>query len=347
MMSLAHGHPKLRNCTHLPTCDRFLMTNATASLVLLAVMSVAYSWCFSGMERLRLSMAQRHVSSMLGVFTFAAVVRLPPLFLPILVGVVYTSAWPTFRRSGAPLHRHAYNAVSVLAACLTAKAAMTASPVVFAIPIGILVFMAVNLGLVVAAILISRQFGALSMLRNPRTYLVVLATQLLGAGVGTAMQWHVALGLCGAPAILAVHAAALRGTMADTRACVELVWREDAWLVIADEVMRAHRWFSVLIVEPDVGGDRESVAAVLREAAGPNDKIGLYGADQLVVLLADTPAAGGRMVARRLTEALHEVGAPAAIGSADSKAGTLHEVLVQASGDVVIRRAERASLGIA
>jgi hypothetical protein len=322
-----------------------LTTNATAGLVLLAVMSVAYTWCFSSMERLRLSMAQRHVSSMLGVFTFAAVVRLPPAILPILVGVVYLSAWPTFRRSGAPLHRHAYNAASVLVACLAAKAAMGVSPTVLAIPIGILVFMAVNLGLVAAAILISRQFDALSMLRNPRTYFVVLATQLLGAGVGTAMQWHVALGLCGLPAIFAVHAAALRGTVADTRACVDLVWREDAWLVIADEAMRAHRWFSVLIVEPDVGSDRESVATVLRDMAGPDDKIGLYGSDQLVVLLADTPAAGGRMVARRLTETLCEVGAPAAIGSADSKAGTLHEVLVQASGDVIIRRAERASLG--
>jgi hypothetical protein len=109
---------------------------------------------------------------------------------------------------------------------------MGSSPVVLAIPIGILAFMAVNLGLVAAAILISRQFDALSMLRNPRTYFVVLATQLLGAGVGTAMQWHVALGPCGLPAIFAVHAAALRGTVADTRACVDLVWREDAWLVI-------------------------------------------------------------------------------------------------------------------
>ncbi|MFL6163603.1 MAG: hypothetical protein ACJ74U_15445 [Jatrophihabitantaceae bacterium] len=322
------------------------MTNGTAGLVLLALMSVAYSWCFGSMERLRLSVARRHVSSMLGVFTFAAVVQLPAIFLPVLIGVVYLSAWPTFRRSGAPMHRHVYNAGSVLVACLAAKAAMAVSPGVLAIPIGILVFMALNLGLVVAAILTSRQFSALAMLRNPRTYLVVLATQLLGAGMGTAMQWHVALGLCGLPAIFAVHAAALRGTVADTRACIDLVWRQEAWLVIADEVMRSHRWFSVLMVEPDRADDRESVASVLRQTAGSDDKIGLYGADQLVMLLADTPAAGARMVARRLTEVLGAVGAPAAIGSADSKAGTLHEVLVQASGDVVIRRAERASLGI-
>jgi hypothetical protein len=237
------------------------MTNGTAGLVLLALMSVAYSWCFSSMERLRLSVAQRHVSSMLGVFTFAAVVGLPAVFLPILVGVAYIAAWPTFRRSGAPSHRHAYNAGSVLVSCLAAKAAMGVSPAALAVPVGILVFMVLNLGLVVAAILVSRQFGALAMLRNPRTYLIVLATQWLGAGVGTAMQWHVALGLCGLPAIFAVHVAAVRGTVADTRACIDLVWRQDAWLVIADEVMRAHRWFSVLIVEPDRAADREAVAA--------------------------------------------------------------------------------------
>jgi hypothetical protein len=63
------------------------------------------------------------------------------------------------------------------------------------------------------------------------------------------------------------------------------------------------------------------------------------------MLLADTPAAGARMFARRLTDDLNAAGISAAVGSADSRAGSLHEILVQASGDVVIRRAERASLG--
>ena len=322
------------------------MTYGIACFVLLALMSVAYSGCFSGMERLRLSVSHRHVSSMLGVFTFAGVVRVPAALIPVLVAVVYLSAWPTFRRAGSLPHRHAYNAVSVAIACLLARAVWVTVPGFLALPAAIFAFMVVNLGLVVAAIVAARQFAALAMLKNPRIHLVVLATQLLGAAVGTAMQWHVALGLLGLPVMLAVHAAAVRGTVSDTRACVDRVWREDAWLVIADELMRAHRWFSILLVEPDRASDCESAAALLREIAGPGDRIGYYGRDQLVMLLADTPAAGARMAARRITGDLRAARIPAAIGSADSRSGSLHEVLVQASGDVVIRRAERASLGI-
>lgn len=322
------------------------MTNGTAGLVLLALMSVAYSGCFSSMERLRLSVSHRHVSSMLGVFTFAGVVQLPAAFMPVLVAVVYLSAWSTFRRAGAPLHRHAYNAVSVLVGCLAAKTMLVTVPGVLALPAAVLIFMAVNLVLVFAAIVVAGQFAALAMLKNPRTHLVVLATQLLGAAVGVAMQWHVALGLLGLPVMFAVHAAALRGTVTDTQARVDLVWREDAWLVIADELMRAHRWFSVLLVEPDRATDREPAAVVLRQIAGPADSIGYYGSDQLVMLLADTPAAGARMAARRITEDLHAAAIPAAIGSADSRCGSLRELLVQASGDVIIRRAERASFEI-
>ena len=229
---------------------------------------------------------------MLGVFTFAGVVRLPMSFIPILVAVVYLAAWPTFRRSGAPLHRHVYNAANVLLACLLAKAAMLAVPAAVAIPVAILSFMAVNLCLVIAAIVTARQFAALAMFKNPRTYLVVLATQLLGAAVGTAMQWHLVLGLLGLPLMFAVHAAAVRGTIADTQARIDVAWREDAWLVIAEEVLRTHRWFSVLLVEPDRTADRQATAAVLHNVAGPEDSIGYYGADQLVMLLADTPAAG-------------------------------------------------------
>jgi hypothetical protein len=120
---------------------------------------------------------------------------------------------------------------------------MAAVPATVAIPVAILSFMAVNLCLVIAAIVAARQFAALAMFMNPRTYLVVLATQLLGAAVGTAMHWHLALGLLGLPVMFGVHAAAVRGTVADTQARIDVAWREDAWLVIAEEVLRTHRWF--------------------------------------------------------------------------------------------------------
>lgn len=190
------------------------MTNAIAGLVLLASMSVAYSGCFSSMERLRLSVSRRHVSTMMGVFTFAGVVQLPMSCIPILVAVVYLSAWPTYRRSGAPLHRHIYNAANVLIACLVARAAMAAVPGMVAIPVAIVTFMVVNLALVIAAIVTARQFAALAMFKNPRTHLEVVATQLLGAAIGSAMHWHVALGLLGLPVMFGVHAIAVRGTVA-------------------------------------------------------------------------------------------------------------------------------------
>jgi hypothetical protein len=83
VMLSASGHPKFRTAPP-DTRQVVQMTNGTAGLVLLALMSVAYSWCFGSMERLRLSVARRHVSSMLGVCTFAAVVQLPAVLLPVL-----------------------------------------------------------------------------------------------------------------------------------------------------------------------------------------------------------------------------------------------------------------------
>jgi len=154
--------------------------------------------------------------------------------------------------------------------------------------------MAVNLGLVIAAIVTARQFAALAMFKNPRTHLVVVATQLLGAAVGTAMHWHLALGLLGLPVMFGVRAAAVRGTVNDTQARIDLAWREDAWLVIAEEVLRTHRWFSILLVEPDRATDRQAAAAVLHNVAGLEDSIGPYLSELSTPGRWQTVVAGGR-----------------------------------------------------
>jgi hypothetical protein len=316
------------------------MLNGFDALAFLAFLSVAYTVATSSMERLRLAVSGRHVSSMLGVTTFAGVVALPAHFSLALVAVAYAGAWPTFKRARAPLHRHAYNAGSVAVACVAAgRVVGSGVPPLLAIPAGIATFMGVNLALVAAAIAVAGDARAWKMLANPRTYTVVATSQVAGALVGEAVHWHTIAGLMALPLLLVVHRDALRGTLQDTAACVDGIWNLRGWTDLAEEAERRGELFSVVVVEASAS-DMEWVIAALRSHVEHGDRIGRYTESCAVLFCAEAPAAAVRHTGRRIAELLTAQGMPVGVGTADSRTGSLGAAMALASAEASVRRGD-------
>ncbi len=321
------------------------MLNGFDALVLLAFLSVAYTVATSSMERLRLAVSGRHVSSMLGVTTFAGVVSLPAHLCVVLVAVAYAGAWPTFKRARAPLHRHVYNAGSVAVACLLAgRVVRSGVPPALAVPAGIAIFMVVNLALVAAAIAVAGDPRAWKMLLNPRTYTVVATSQVAGAVVGEAVHWHTVTGLMALPLLLVVHRDALRGTLQDTAACVDGVWNLQGWTELAEEAERRRELFSVVVVDASAS-HMERVLAAFRAQVEPGDRIGRYTEACAVLFCAEAPAAAVRHTGRRVTELLTAQGIAVGVGTADSRAGSLAAAMALASAEASVRRGDFSQRG--
>jgi hypothetical protein len=313
----------------------------TVGFLCLALISVAYVNAATGIERLRLYVSDRHVSTMLGVFTFAGVVALPYRYLLTLIAIVYASAWRTFMRAGCKPLKQIYSALTVALGCWGASATLTYLPHAIALPAAVIAFQVINLALLALGMIAARDWAKLPYLADRRVALMVFATQWLGAALGLAVHWHPAGSVATLPAICVVHQEALRSTLRRTSAYVDNVWNRDGWLTLADEAQRRREWFSIVIV--DTGYPRQAAAVVLSCIEG-TDSVGAYSDTQLAVLLRDTPAAAAWAVARDIERALGRAGIPAAAGSADSKAGDVAGMLVLACGDAVLWQARLSDL---
>lgn len=299
----------------------------------LALISVVYVSAATGIERLRLVVSGRQVSTMLGVFTFAGVVMLPSRYLLTLVAVIYSAAWPTFKRAGLGPVKHVYSTATVAVGCMAASGTVTHLRGPVALVSAVLVFAAVNACLLAVGMVAAREWQALPYLRKWRVWAMVVGTQWLGAALGLAMHWHPAGSAAVLPVVGLVHREALQSTLRMTRAYVDNVWNRDGWLTLAEEAQRRREWFSIVIV--DTSHPRQAAAVVLSCIEG-TDSVGAYSDTQLAVLLRDTPAAAAWAVARDIELALARAGIPAAAGSADSKAGDVSAMLALACGDAVL-----------
>jgi hypothetical protein len=251
---------------------------------------------------------------------------------------VYLVAWPTFHRAGAPWHRHAYNAASVTVACLAASAVLHAVPGLLAWPAAIGTFMGINLALAFAAIVTARHWDSLPYLAKPRTHVIVLSTQIVGAVLGAAMIEQEFIGVAALPLLFALHTRIARDTVRDAGACIDSIWTYEAWVVLAEEAHRLGEWFSVLVVDFDRSGDAVAVAEGLLARLRRGNSIGRLAPYQFVILLAECPAAAAAVEARFVADELGEAGLPVGVGSADSLCGTVQDMLALAAGDAVVQR---------
>ncbi len=317
------------------------MNNALASLMALACMSVIYVNAVSGLERLRLTVSHRQVSSVLGVFTFAGVVTLPAQHLLALVALVYVTAWPTFRRSGSRAHRYAYSAFSVALASCAAQAIYTNVSGLLAVPAAIAAYVAVNAALIAAVIAIARHHHLWPMLRSRQLYSVLCATLSLGAATGFIIEWHPLAGAAGMPVLALVHLRTARRVVEEAGACRDGTWNRSGWLTLTEEAHRLGDWFSVVLI--DVAGAHEANVAIdIIHARFGDGQVGRYNDTQIVVLLRETPAAAARYLAMRLAVALGHAGLHPGVGAVDNQETDVPGMLAAAAAEAVICRSEDA-----
>lgn len=324
------------------------MSDSFVTFLSLTALVVPYLRIVTGMERLRLTVSQRQVSSMLGVFTFAAITVLPLELLPPFVALVYAVAWPTFRRAGAPLHRHAYNCAAATLAALASSEVTHTVPGVASIPVGILTFMALNLSLVLIVIRATGHVEALPMLRNPHTHQVVLCSQILGATMGGLAQWHLAAGAVALPLTFAYHRLALRGTVKDTAAFdTDLgLWSEDAWKALAGELVRGGECVTLMIIDATSSAEMRVLAEVVRGCLRQTDALGRYGNGQQIALLTVSgSSSAGRVLTSRVRNSLSRASAHYTLGSCTAQGWDLYDMLMAALTDVMSAQDRSVSPG--
>ena len=321
------------------------MTEQIQSFLLLTALSLAYSHCLRWKEVLRRAVVADRIPDMLGVWTFAGVVLLPPALIVALVVLVNLGEWPSRRAvgNGRPV-KYAVSTIGTAASCLLAAYVLRHLELgVLALPAAVLTFWATNIGIV--AVLI-RGSGTRHVWRTlaavPRAHLIEVGTQAIGAGLGLAMAWHQATVLAALPILLAVHLGSLRHTVeaenafdADTGLWSELAWRVQVQQRLYD--MRGH--VALLIIDPDEAGQHRQILRSIESGLGPGDLLGHYGTRQIVALIAVGRPEAGPFLSAGFRADLASAGVRAALGCATTADSDLEGLLIDAMSDLMRRRA--------
>lgn len=313
------------------------MNSELVSFLCLAAASVAYVNAATGLERVRLAVSQRQVSTMLGVFTFAGVVVLPAQLFGLLVCVIYAVAWPTYRRAGARAHRHTYSAGAVIVAGIAAANVLHRLPYIPGLLAALVLYTAVNGGMIAAAITLAGHRNAWAMFRSRQFYAALGATLPAGAVTGVAMHLlHPLVVLAAIPATAGVHMWTASRTAEATGAVVDRVWARDAWLVLADEAERVGDIYTVLMVDLLDKADLVAARDVVLDWFGRTHAIGRYSETQLVVLLLNQVEASSRALGVRLSLLLTSRGIAAGVGVAENQDAALRDVLLIAETGAIL-----------
>lgn len=308
------------------------------SFLVLALISIAYSELTRRSGRLGVALKDGKTPNLLSAMTFAGAILLPPPLIVTTVAVAYAAEWKTRRAYGARVHRHIYTAASVICACQAAHVLVQTVPGALGLPLAAIVSMAINIGLVIAALLLANQRRVLEMFRSVRGHAMVSASHLIGIGTAYLATWHLPLCLLALPLLMAVQRLLLSSQITETKAiAADGVWSREGWMALAREAHAAKEWFSVLLA--DASPAQLGLLRARLVAEVPTDSpVGVIG-EQLVILMRGATAAAAELYAGDLAAELAREGMPVSIGIAECKrAGQpLSAVLVEAASDAVIR----------
>lgn len=311
--------------------------------LLLAFTSVAYGMSVRRLERLRRALADGELPNMLGVWTFAATLTLPPLLIAAAVAIAYLAEWPSRRivSEGRPF-RYAYSACAVIVACLAASQVRHLVSGPAGIPVAMGTFCLLNILTIAAAMTATGHASALRMFLDPKAHLVEVATQCLGVALAEVMIWQPALGVLVVPAVLLVHRWSLRETVRDEDAYDEVagLWSETAWRVQAQQKLHdARGHVALMIIDPDKPGLEYLILEAIRSGLSPSDLLGRYGTRQIVLLIPVGRPEAGRFMSTGFRADLAAAGVQAALGCATTADAELEGLLIEAMSDLMFRRA--------
>jgi hypothetical protein len=321
------------------------MSDQFQSFLLLTVFSLTYSHSLRRLEKLRRAVVSDRIPDMLGLWTFAGVMLLPPSLVVALVVLVNLGEWPSRRTvgNGRPF-KYAVSTLGTVTSCIVASYILHHSSLgVFRIPVAVITFWAMNISIVAVLIRASGKGHVWRMLAAvPRAHIVEVGTQAMGAALGLAMAWHQYTVLAALPILFAIHIGSVRHVVEVEDAFDEVtgLWSEIAWRVQAQQKLHdTHGHVALLMIDPAEAGQECLIIQSVESGLGPSDLLGRYGTRQIVILIPVGRPEGGPFLSAGFRADLAADGIQAALGCATTADAELEGLLIEAMSDLMSRRA--------
>jgi GGDEF domain-containing protein len=276
--------------------------------VALCLLGIAYNEMAVGVERERRRLGGASHVDLSSMWTFAAALVLPGAHAAVVAAVIMLHLWARAWRQWVPLHRQLFSVASVVLACIAVGALLDLvgrqQEPLWLVLVALVLFMAVNSGLIAAVVAVSVPRAGAAMLFGPRDEnLLEVGMLCMGALTAIALALNpVLLVLTLLPLHLVLRAALIRpleaaaSTDGKTGLLNAATWVAEAERVIAG-ADGAERAGGVLILDLDhfkavndthghAVGDHvlTAVAGALRRVVRAHDLVGRMGGEEFVVL---------------------------------------------------------------
>jgi diguanylate cyclase (GGDEF)-like protein len=274
----------------------------------LCVLGIAYSEMAVGVERERRRLGGASHVDLSSVWTFAAALVLPGAHAAVVAAVIMLHLWARAWRQWVPLHRQLFSVATVVLACIAVGALLDsvdpAQTPLWLVLVAMVLFMAVNTGLIAAVVAVSAPLaGPATLFGPPDENLLELGMLCMGALTAIAIALNpVLLLLMLLPLYVVLRAALIRPleAAASTDGKTGLL-NAATWVAEAERVLAgtegAERAGGVLMLDLDhfkavndtyghAVGDHvlTAVADALRRLVRTHDLVGRMGGEEFVVL---------------------------------------------------------------
>jgi hypothetical protein len=282
---------------------------------------------------------------MLGVWTFAAAVMLPPRLMAMVVIVAAVTEWPARNITGqARPYRYVYSTAAAILTAAAAHACVSLKlPYELGLALAIPTFMVVGILCLVAAMVSYGQCSGMSGLLRPSAHYVELCS--IAIAIAEVQFIHLGVGLLAwlsLPAAIMLQRYTTRvklHSIADSAVLQPM--GEESWLIASTEIVTALPVVAVMRVNTT---DPLAASAVAQMQAGC-DAIGYAGKSGLAVLLVDCPDLNADALAARLRTALFHAGVEASVATAAKPRDgySLDDLLAVCEAELIARDAASRS----
>ena len=312
--------------------------------MLLASLSITYSALTCSWERARRAMWENartdHYRNFLAVWGFAAAMTLPLALAAAVITVGAIAEWPARNMSGrAPLYRYVYSTAGAILAAGAAQFCASLS-LGYQLPwlLAAIAYMAVGVvSVMLAQWMVGHRDGWRQFLHwdahriEFSTVAIGLVEVLLLNSQLQSLAW---LSL---PVTLALQRYTVRSDLRALEDPALTPMREQAWLTVAQEVVRACPVSAIMRIETT---DPAAVSYLARIKAGC-DAIGAAGASGVAILLTDCPGPNAEAMAGRMRTILRRDGitAEVAVAAKPRDGQSLADLLAVTEAELITRGA--------
>jgi hypothetical protein len=321
-----------------------MSSSLLVAALLLASLSITYSALTCSWERARRAVWENartdHYRNFLAVWGFTAAVILP---LPLAAAVIFLGAiaeWPARNMSGqAVQYRYVYSTAAAMLAAVSAHFIAELHLDYYApLLLAALGYMAVGVASVMCAQwAVGHRAGWRQFLHWDAHRIEFITVSI---GLATVLLLHSQLqplAWLSLPVALVLQRYTVRRDLHALEDPQLAPMREQAWLTVAQEVMRACPVGSIMRIETS---DPAAVGHLARIKAGC-DAIGAAGESGLAILLTDCPATNAEALAERMRTVLRResIDAQVAVAAKPRDGLTLADLLAVSEAELITRGA--------